>query len=72
MRIKTTDEVVRKVIEKIDSRSLVGQRKYGTTMQREINTNKKDLYDFINDVQEELMDALLYIESVKTIIKQEQ
>ena len=72
MRIKTTDEVVRKVIEKIDSRSLVGQRKYGTTMQREINTNKKDLYDFINDVQEELMDAILYIESVKTIIKQEQ
>ena len=70
--IKTKDEVVIKVIKKIDERSLVGQKKYGTTMQDEIETGKKDLYDFINDVQEEIMDALLYIESVKTILKQEK
>ena len=72
MKIKTKDEVVIKVIKKIDERSLVGQKKYGTTMQDEIETGKKDLYDFINDVQEEIMDALLYIESVKTILKQEK
>tara|TARA_R100000781_G_C4066312_1_gene122928 strand:+ start:818 stop:1036 length:219 start_codon:yes stop_codon:yes gene_type:complete len=72
MKIKTKDEVVRKVIRKIDARSLIGQEKYGTTMQDEIDTGKKDLYDFINDVQEEIMDALLYIESVKTILKQEK
>jgi len=72
MKIKTKDEIVRKVIRKIDTRSLIGQEKYGTTMQDEIDTGKKDLYDFINDVQEEIMDALLYIESVKTILKQEK
>ena len=72
MKIKTKDEIVRKVIRKIDTRSLIGQEKYGTTMQDEIDTGKKDLYDFINDVQEEIMDAFLYIESVKTILKQEK
>ena len=71
MKIKTKDEIVRKVIRKIDTRSLIGQEKYGTTMQDEIDTGKKDLYDFINDVQEEIMDALLYIQAARACLRDE-
>ncbi len=68
MQIKTKDEIVRTVLKKMDERSLVGQQKYGSTMQDEILTNKKSLLDFLTDVQEEIMDAMLYIEAAKTCI----
>ena len=63
--VKTKDEIVQKVIEKIDQRSLVGQEKYGATMMGEIKNEVKDLDKFLVDVQEELMDALLYIEAAR-------
>ena len=56
----------------MDKRSLVGQQKYGQTMHNEITTNKKNLYDFLVDVQEEIMDALLYIEAAKTCINEKK
>ena len=56
----------------MDNRSLVGQEKYGQTMQDEIETGKKNLYDFLVDVQEEIMDALLYIEAAKKCIEDEK
>ena len=68
MKIKTKDEIVIKVIQKMDNRSIIGQRKYGNTMKKEIDEEIKDLLDFVNDVQEEIMDALLYLESVKTLL----
>jgi len=68
MNIKTKDKIVRKVIQKMDNRSLVGQKKYGNTMETEIEDEIKNVLDFINDVQEEIMDALLYLESVKTLL----
>ncbi|QDP58854.1 MAG: hypothetical protein Unbinned5607contig1000_2 [Prokaryotic dsDNA virus sp.] len=68
MNIKTKDKIVRKVIQKMDDRSIVGQNKYGNTMNKEIEDEIKDLLDFVNDVQEEMMDALLYLESVKTLL----
>ncbi len=71
MKIKTTDAIVQAVIKKMDNRSLEGQRKYGSTMTDEINDGKKDLNDFLIDVQEEIMDALLYIESAKACLKDE-
>jgi len=43
----------------------MGNDKYGGTMMKEIENGEKDLKDFIIDVQEELMDALLYLESAK-------
>ena len=55
----------------MDDRSLVGQRKYGQTMQDEIETGKKDLHMFLTDVQEEIMDALLYIEAAKRCLQDE-
>ena len=71
MKVNTQDKIVQAVIAKMDKRSLVGQQKYGQTMHNEITTNKKNLYDFLVDVQEEIMDALLYIEAAKTCIGNE-
>ena len=71
MKIKTKDKIVLQVLKKMDERSLVGQNKYGSTMHDEITTNKKDLRDFLIDVQEEIMDALLYIEAAKTCLQEE-
>ena len=71
MKIKTKDEIVRTVLKKMDERSLVGQKKYGATMMGEIKNEVKDLRRFLVDVQEELMDALLYIESAKFCLQEE-
>ncbi len=63
--IKTKDPIVQDIIQKMDSRSVLGLKKYGQSMMTEIETGEKDLKDFIVDVQEELMDAILYLESAK-------
>ena len=71
MRIKTEDKIVQAVLRKMDERSLVGQKKYGATMMQEIEGQEKDLNRFLVDVQEELMDALLYIEAAKRCLTDE-
>lgn len=71
MNIETKDEVVLAVLKKMDQRSIVGQQKYGATMMEEIVGQKKDLNRFLIDVQEELMDALLYIEAAKRCLTDE-
>ena len=71
MRIKTEDKRVQAVLRKMDERSLIGQKKYGATMMQEIEGQKKDLNRFLVDVQEELMDALLYIEAAKRCLTDE-
>ncbi len=55
----------------MDERSLIGQKKYGATMMQEIEGQKKDLSRFIVDVQEELMDAILYLESARHCLQNE-
>ena len=72
MQIKTKDKIVQAVLRKMDDRSIIGQKKYGQTMQNEIETGKKDLLMFLTDVQEEIMDALLYIEAAKRCIEDEK
>jgi hypothetical protein len=71
MQIETKDEIVLSVLKKMDQRSIIGQEKYGATMMEEIVGQKKDLNRFLVDVQEELMDALLYIESAKRCLSDE-
>jgi patatin-like phospholipase/acyl hydrolase len=71
MQIETKDEIVLSVLKKIDQRSIIGQEKYGATMMQEISGQKKDLSRFIVDVQEELMDAILYLESARHCLKDE-
>ncbi len=71
MKIKTKDKIVQQVLRKMDERSLIGQKKYGATMMQEIEGQEKDLNRFLIDVQEELMDALLYIEAAKRCLQDE-
>ena len=71
MKIKTQDKVVRAVLRKIDERSLKGQAKYGAMMHEEVDGGDKNLMDFLIDVQEEIMDALLYIEAAKRCLQDE-
>jgi len=71
MKIKTEDKIVQNVLRKMDERSLIGQKKYGATMMQEIKGQKKDLGRFIVDVQEELMDAILYLESARHCLSDE-
>ena len=71
MKIKTKDKIVQQVLKKMDERSLIGQKKYGATMMQEIEGQEKDLNRFLIDVQEELMDALLYIEAAKRCLQDE-
>jgi hypothetical protein len=55
------DPVVNSVIDKFLHRSRVGIEKYGTTL-AENNTD-----DFYNHLQEELMDAILYLQKIKEL-----
>ena len=71
MQIKTKDKIVQAVLRKIDERSIVGQQKYGATMMEEIEGQVKDLDRFLVDVQEEIMDALLYIEAARRCLTDE-
>ena len=69
--VKTDDKIVQQVIEKIDQRSLIGQAKYGAMMMEEVEGKDKDLNDFLIDVQEEIMDALLYIQAARACLRDE-
>lgn len=55
----------------MDERSIIGQEKYGATMLEEIEGQVKDLDRFLVDVQEEIMDALLYIEAARRCLTDE-
>jgi len=52
------DKIVQQVVDKYISRSEVGIAKYGTTLEN----NNVDNY--MNHLQQELMDATLYIEKI--------
>ena len=63
--IKFRDPVVETVVDKFVTRSDVGYAKYGRTLHEERTGGHKDLAGYLNDVQEELMDAILYIQAAK-------
>jgi hypothetical protein len=56
------DPIVQSVIDKFQERSDVGIAKYGTTLQ----DNQLTTLEWLTHLQEELMDATLYIEKLKT------
>ena len=64
-KIKFRDPVVERVVDKFVSRSDVGFDKYGSTLEDERRLKMKGLQKYLNDVQEELMDAVLYIQSAR-------
>ena len=57
----TKDSIVNTVIKSFINRSEIGQKKYNTTLDRD----DLCIHDWINHVQEELMDAILYLEKLK-------
>jgi hypothetical protein len=59
------DSHVKNVIQKYSERSKVGLLKYGTTLERTDLTNLQ----WLQHLQEELMDATLYIERIMSDIK---
>ena len=59
------DPVVERVVDKFVSRSDIGFAKYGRTLDDERKGKHKDLFGYLNDVQEELMDAILYLQAAK-------
>jgi len=59
------DPVVRNVVDKFVSRSDVGYEKYGSTLDDERRFKMKGLQKYLNDIQEELMDAVLYIQTAR-------
>ncbi len=59
------DPVVERVVDKFVSRSDEGFRKYGATLHDERTSGVKDLDKYLNDVMEELMDAVLYIQTAR-------
>ena len=64
-RIEFRDPVVENVVDKFVSRSDIGFKKYGRTLHGERTGGHKDLAGYLNDVQEELMDAILYIQAAR-------
>ncbi len=63
--IKFRDPVVKNVVNKFVQRSDVGFEKYGQTLDTERTAGMKDLVGYLEDVQEELMDAILYIQAAR-------
>ena len=69
--IEVRDPVVERVIDKFLNRSDIGFKKYGSTLHNERTKGLKDLSGYLNDVQEELMDAILYLESARHCLQNE-
>jgi len=56
------DFIVQSVIDQFKDRSNVGIKKYGVTLDRDDLT----MLEWLNHLQQELMDATLYIEKLKS------
>ena len=64
------DPVVERVVQKFKERSDIGFKKYGTTLHEERTTKMKGLMKYLIDIQEELMDAILYIQTAQEELKE--
>lgn len=56
-----SDKIVEEVIENFKKRSIMGYLKYGVTMDR----TDLSFDDWINHLQEELMDSCIYLQKIK-------
>ena len=61
------DPIIQKVVEKFISRSDVGFSKYKVTL----DEDSKSINEWLNNIQEELMDAVNYIEKLKSVLADE-
>ena len=67
--IEFRDPVVERVVNKFIDRSNEGFTKNGRTLHDERSEGLKNLAGYLNDVQEELMDAVLYIQSAREDVR---
>ena len=58
---KHRDPIIEKVINKFSERSNVGYKKYGVTL----HDDEPNVHKWLNHIQEEMMDAVNYIEKLK-------
>jgi hypothetical protein len=63
-QVPKADSIVDSIVDKFISRSNVGKAKYGTTLDRE----DWSLEQWIENAIEEHMDAILYLQKIKTIV----
>jgi len=61
------DKIIERVINKIKSRSDVGYKKYGVTLK----DDDQSLDTWLKHIQEELMDAVNYIEKAREVLTEE-
>ena len=64
---KIRDKVIERVINKIKTRSDVGYKKYGVTLK----DDDQSLHVWLTHIQEELMDAVNYLEKAKMVLGDE-
>jgi hypothetical protein len=55
------DKIVQEIKDKFEKRSQLGIKKYGTTLERDDLSAE----EWVNHLQEELMDAILYLQRLK-------
>ena len=70
LNVEFRDPVVKRVVDKFRERSDAGYAKYGTTLDEERTTKMKGLMKYLVDIQEELMDAILYIQTAQEELKE--
>ena len=61
--IEFRDPVVKRVVNKFVTRSDVGYAKYGVTLDKD----PSEMFEWLNHLQEELMDAVLYLQKAKEV-----
>ena len=64
LKMKTEDPIIEKVCDQLVSRSDVGYKKYGVTLDEDV----PDLQKWLQHLQEELLDAANYVEKLKSVL----
>jgi len=64
----TPDSIVQTIVDKFITRAEFGEKKYGVTLDRD----DLSIEDFINHALEEHMDAILYLQKVKSMLEQQR
>ena len=67
-KCKFRDPVIERVVDKFKQRSDVGYKKYGITL----DEDPSKVVDWLNHLQEELMDAVLYLQKAKETYEKEK
>ena len=66
MKQQIEDKIVLRVLARFNERSQLGIMKYNTTLER----NDLSALEWLTHLQDELMDATLYVERLKDEVKQ--